>query len=568
MNPADPGDYLKLFREIGGSVGDALNIVHLGCLTADAGPADIAARRRNQDFGFFSLLHIAQAIGELGISIPIRIGAISNRIHEVTGEESLDPDMATVLGAAGVIPREFPNIACLSVDLPGPRVADELPADVVNRLLSEFALCDSGDVIAYRGAHRWQRRYEHVNLPAPIPGNEGDGPPISRRLRHRGVYLITGGTGGLGLAFAKYLARTCAARLVLTKKAAFPEKAQWKELSNSKDTPVAVARTLRELLDIERLGAEVEVVAAEVSDRDQMRAVIDESLRRFGALNGVIHAAGIVRPELILASRKEQAQSVLRPKVEGTMVLSELLQNVNADFLVLFSSMASLTTPRGLADYSAANCFLDAFAGYANSRTRTHTLIINWPGWKEVGMLADLEVLPYAGRQKEVELEKAILTSDGLDAFARALGSDLKQVIVSAEDPADAVRQAGRAGDRARGIGGGRDSTAAVPLDGGRGMAVDPPRDEVETAVARIWTDVLGLERIGVHQQFSALGGHSLIAMQIVARIRAGYQVDFSLREFLEGPTIAQLSSRIGAKILREIESLSDEEARRRAQTT
>src|SRR5262245_30421579 len=138
INPASSDDYLKLFREIKGKFGDSLNIVHLGCLTADCDPADYATRNRNQDFGFFSLLYIAQTLGELSISIPIRIGIVSNRIHEVTGEETLDPSMATVLGPAGVIPKEFPNVTCFNVDLPGPRVAEDLHDEVVIKILSEF----------------------------------------------------------------------------------------------------------------------------------------------------------------------------------------------------------------------------------------------------------------------------------------------------------------------------------------------------------------------------------------------------------------------------------------------
>ena len=186
INPAGPDDYLKLFREIKGKFGDSLNIIHLGCLTADSDPADYATRNRNQDFGFFSLLYIAQAIGELSISIPIRIGIVSNRIHEVTGEEPLDPGMATVLGPAGVIPKEFPNVACFNVDLPGPRVAEDPHDDVVIRILSEFTEPNQSGVLAYRGKYRWKRKYERVNLPEPTVSKARGDVPELRRLRERG----------------------------------------------------------------------------------------------------------------------------------------------------------------------------------------------------------------------------------------------------------------------------------------------------------------------------------------------------------------------------------------------
>src|SRR5262249_29153252 len=157
--------------------------------------------------------YIAQTLGELSISIPIRIGIVSNRIHEVTGEETLDPSMATVLGPAGVIPKEFPNVTCFNVDLPGPRVAEDLHDEVVIKILSEFTKPNQSRALAYRGKYRWQRKYERVRLPKLNISKAPDDVPELNRLRERGVYLITGGTGGIGLAIAKFLAKACEARI-------------------------------------------------------------------------------------------------------------------------------------------------------------------------------------------------------------------------------------------------------------------------------------------------------------------------------------------------------------------
>ena len=77
----------------------------------------------------------------------------------------------------------------------------------------------------------------------------------------------------------------------------------------------------------------------------------------------------------------------------------------------------------------------------------------------------------------------------------------------------------------------------------------DQPTNEVEAVLAEIWSSVFGFEQIGIHDNFSQLGGHSLLAMQIVAKIRSSYQIDFTLREFFEAPTIAQLSSVVQARI-------------------
>ncbi len=562
LNPGSLDDYLKLFRELEGRAAGSINIVHLGSVTMDDKETAHAPCASNQNFGFYSLLQIAQAVGELYISIPIKIGIISNRLHEVTGEERLNPEMATVLGPCGVIPQEFPNVKCFNVDLPDNQAIENLPHEMLTAILSEFGGPHQSPVVAYRGRYRWERRYEQVKLPkAVLPDTPNERTEITR-LRRGGVYLITGGTGGIGLAMAKYLARVCQPRLVLTKKTPFPEKSKWRELLTAGDTPARIVKTIQALLEIENMGAQVEVLVAESSDREQMQKALDGVFGKFGTINGVIHAAGIVRAGLIQAKTKETAESVLAPKVYGTMILFDLLKKANLDFLILFSSITSVITPYAECDYSAANSFLDAFAYFANAQKRFHTLAINWPGWKEVGQLAELETLPGVEAWKQAAIEKAITTEDGLEAFKRALNSDLEQVIVSPERLDHLLEQPGAPFDPAMYLTRTPDGRRARPGRGRQKDGGEEPTNEIETALGEIWSSVFGLEHIGIHEHFSQLGGHSLLAMQIVSKIRSLYQISFTLREFFEAPTIAQLSSVIEARILAEIESLTDDQAR------
>ena len=540
LNPGRADDYVKLLRDLQGRAAGSINIVHLGSVTRDDMEAAQSPRAANQDFGFYSLLHIAQAIGELNISVPITVGIISSRLHEVTGEERLDPEMATVLGPCGVIPKEFPNVECFNVDLADSQAIDDLPDEMVAALLSEFAERHHNQVVAYRGRYRWERRYEQVKLPPSEPA-------AIRRLRRGGVYLITGGTGGIGLALAKYLAGLCQPTLVLTKKTPFPDRSTWRELLAASDTPPRVIKTIQAVLEIERLGAHVEILVAEASDRAQMRRVVDGALEQFGTINGVIHAAGIVRAGLIQAKTKETAGSVLAPKVYGTMILFDLLKKTNLDFLVLFSSITTVSTPYAESDYSAANAFLDAFTYFANAQRRFHTLTINWPGWKEVGQLAELEALPGVEGWKQAALERAIATEAGLEAFRRALNSDLKQVIVSPESVEHVLAQS-----RAP-----FDPTMYLPqIQDGRSTGLstrrletsfEAPRDGTERQVARIWQDALGIDAVGINDRFAELGGHSLLAVRIVAELGKAFQIDLPLRALFDAPTVAELSRYVDA---------------------
>jgi len=227
---------------------------------------------------------------------------------------------------------------------------------------------------------------------------------------------------------------------------------------------------------------------------------------------------------------------------------------------VLFSSITSVITPYAEADYAGANSFLDAFAAYSNARRNYRTLCINWPGWREAGQLADLETQPGTERWKEYALSKAILTKDGIEALKRILSADHQQVVVSPEDlrglladsmnPAKDLLQVRKAAG----------TSVELPEE-------ELPSTETEEAVAEIWREVFGHEQIGIHQPFAALGGHSLIAMQIVAKVRAAYQIELSLKEFFAAPTIARLSAEVEQKVLQEIENLSNDEAKQMVRT-
>ncbi|MEQ1759707.1 MAG: SDR family NAD(P)-dependent oxidoreductase [Vicinamibacterales bacterium] len=524
LHPGD--DYLNFFRDFRDRETGPLHIVHLGSL-ADA-TDDSAA--------FYSLMHIAQAVGELNIDVPVTIGIITSQLHEVTGEERVAPAMASVLGPCGVIPKEFPNVRCFNVDLGNGQAADDLSEEAFEAVLAEFGEAHRNQIVAYRGRYRWERGYKQVLLPhTPVAATSSD---RVGRLRRDGVYLITGGTGGIGLALARRLARAGHPTLILTRKTPFPARAMWDSLLSASDTPRRVVRTIEAIREIEALGARVEVCVAEVSDRQQMTRVVDDTTKRFGAIHGVIHAAGIVRPGLILAKTRATADSVLAPKVRGTLILYDLLKDASLDFLVLFSSITTVSTPFAEADYSAANAFLDAFTYFANADGRVHALTINWPGWKEVGQLADLETLPGVEGWKQAAMARAISTEAGLEAFERALNSGLKQVIVSPEPIAQVLEESRTPVDPAMYFG----HPDGPTVDSSGRSDYVAPRDETERQIARIWQDALGIGAVSINDSFADLGGHSLIAVRMVAKLRDTFRIDLPIRVLFDAPTIEELS--------------------------
>ena len=150
------------------------------------------------------------------------------------------------------------------------------------RILAEATHNSSEPVVAYRGGLRLVQLVLQQDLPADAP--------MVRDLRERGVYVITGGLGKIGLALAKRLAETCRARLVLLTRNPFPERDVWPSLRNESGAD-AVAAKIRALIDIEALGAEVAVYCADVRSEEQLERAFADAESSFGPIAGVFHLA-------------------------------------------------------------------------------------------------------------------------------------------------------------------------------------------------------------------------------------------------------------------------------------
>src|SRR5262249_54445170 len=147
------------------------------------------------------------------------ISVICDRLQQVSGEEKIAPEKSTLLAFCKVAPQENPNISCHSIDIfpPAPGSRDE--ARLIDKLITEIKEDSPEASVAYRGNRRWVQNYEPLSL-------ERGARPV-RPLRVNGVYLITGGLGGVGMQIAEYLARSVQARLTLTGRSFFPERDEW-----------------------------------------------------------------------------------------------------------------------------------------------------------------------------------------------------------------------------------------------------------------------------------------------------------------------------------------------------
>lgn len=609
LNPQQRDDYDALLKELLEQDKFPNTIVHLWNVTPiDNTELNLAAVDKAEDLGFYSLLFLAQSLGKQNLTKQLHIAVISNKMQEVTGEEVLCPEKATVIGPVKVIPQEYPDISCRSIDVVIPsEVRSWQTEKLINQLLNELEASSSDSAIAYRGNHRWVQHFEPVYL--------NQATEKTPRLRKEGVYLITGGFGGIGLTLAEHLAKTVQAKLLLVGRSEFPDPDKWSEWLTDHDEQDSTSRKILKVQELEQLGAKVLVVSADVTNLEQMHWAIQKAQSHFGNFNGVIHAAGVPGGGVIQRKTPQMTASILAPKVKGTLVLNSIFQGVQLDFFVLCSSMTAIQAEFGQVDYASANAFLDAFAHYKTNRDGIFTLAINWSAWQEVGMAAEAikqstqtqdipkpqfqavnhplfeqcivvaengvssqqtaiatfsdswHSVPGGLNQKPTTsvnayqrqlLQEGLSPKEGVEVFSRIIGNTLSQVLVSTYDfriqvKPDFLDNSPNFQDATK-----KDnfSKPTHPRPELSSIYVAPTND-IERKLANLFQELLGIEQVGIHDSFFALGGDSLIGTVLISQLRKNFQIEVPVDSLFEAPTVGELALVIEEIFIEELERLS-----------
>ncbi|MDT4986579.1 MAG: polyketide synthase PksL, partial [Micromonosporaceae bacterium] len=376
-------DYRRLVGELGET---PAAVLHLWTLADDAGSARL-------DLGLASMFLLCQA---LVVACPRRIPVV---FAYAAAPDC--PTHAAVGGLARGVRREQPKLAVKTVALAV--IAAEDPAAQCRTLLAEAVAAD--DIEVRRGpAGRQVLGFHRVQAPAT-------GEPLAR---DGGVYLITGGAGGLGRIVARHLAATASVGLALLGRSAYGD---------------AQAEVVGEL---QALGARVIYLSADVSDLTEVTRAVERVTTQLGPITGVIHSAGVVEDGLLINKHPDSFHRVIAPKIIGTACLDRALAGADLDYFVLFSSTTSVLGTVGTADYTAANRYLDSFAAHrarqpVRGERRNRMVAVNWPLWRDGGM----RINPAVERPVlEVNGLQPLDTADGLAALTAAVRLDAPQVAV------------------------------------------------------------------------------------------------------------------------------------------
>jgi len=346
------------------------------------------------------------------------------------------------------------------------------------------------------------------------------------------VYLITGGLGSVGLLVAEQLARTLKPKLVLTARQVLPPREGWQGYIEKHGPQDPLAARMLAVLKLEELGAEVILSNADAGNAKEVKALVDEIYMRFGAMNGIIHAAGITSGSSLYKSYaeidKSESEEQFGPKVYGTYAIRDALQDREFDFCVLFSSNAAVLGGLGYLTYSAANSFMDSFAA-TMAKGDERWISASWDPWPR-----ETKKIEY---QTSID-QYAMTPEESIEAFERiATRCPSGHIIVATGDlPARLNLWTATSPRQATDTRQSRSKLASTYV---------APTNDIERKIERIWESVLGSTNIGIHDSFFDLGGHSLLAIRLMNQVCEEFQTGLPIAKLFENPTIAGLANLI-----------------------
>jgi len=537
-------DYVRLIEDVKDK--NITRIVHLFSTKDKTEIEDISCLEAAQAKGLYSLFYLTKALIANKIQKQVNIILVSDYVNEVTGDEEVfKPHNATLFGLAKVVGQEYENLKCRCIDIDNYTTAENI--------ISEIFTSDDMEKAAYRRGIRYVEEFgfadiEHVE---------------ERRIefKNQGVYIITGGTGGIGLEIGKFLSSKQKLNLALISRLGVPNREQWEQILKKGEDEKKI-RVINTISEIEARGTEVTCYSANIANEDEVKPIIEVLRRRHGKINGVIHCAGIAADGIIINKDDLAFRSVILPKLHGTWIIDKLTKYDDLDFFCMFSSVTSFLGGLGQGNYAAANAFMDSFSAY-RSKLGKETATINWSPWSQVGMAVDNGL-------REDGIFKPISTFRAVQSFGEVLGKKLSRIIVGEVDY-DKIASLNKSLnielstdiksiiEKKKNILKAKENNQSKGRKSSFVINTEDKSDEIEVIIANAWAEVLGLQEINIHDNFSDIGGDSALAIHLLRKIEEKIPDQIDVTDIFTYPTIYELSRYIKGKTLNESNDDTDD---------
>ena len=490
----------------------------------------------SQRKGVYSLFSIVKCLTMNDLAVSFELIIISDYTYEVTKEEiKLKPENATLFGFGKAVTKEFPSILCRGFDIDGAISAEELVCELDNH--------QNNYLTAFRNGEKYIQEFRPINL------SHVDNRNIT--LEKDGIYVITGGSGGIALELCKSLIFDKGVKVALMSRTALPPSCnECGQLFNYDICNNKTRRLIETMNTIFFAGKTVEYIQADVSDYEQVDNVFKKLRSKYGKINGVIHCAGASDESIINNNTMETFRNVLRPKVYGAYILDCVTQNDKLSFFVMFSSMCSIFGMPGQSAYTAANCYLDAFESSRN-RDGKITLTINWAAWKETGMAKDYGV-------NFDHFFKTINNKQGIDAFYKVLNESETSIAIGEINYGGGIIRPDsfiniKLADEIKENLKNHTILSQTTVEKGKNILLGKETGEyteTETIIADICIHELAIDEINIDDDLYKLGATSIMAIAIVNEVNRRLQIHTDVTKFMEYYSIKEYARFIDEEYL------------------
>jgi acyl transferase domain-containing protein/NADPH:quinone reductase-like Zn-dependent oxidoreductase/surfactin synthase thioesterase subunit/NAD(P)-dependent dehydrogenase (short-subunit alcohol dehydrogenase family)/acyl carrier protein len=366
------------------------------------------------------------------------------------------------------------------------------------------------------------RHLGKVVVEIPQEGTLQVEPSEQVRLDSQGLYLVSGGCSGWGLATAVWLVERGARKIALFGRSGAPDQAGAIQIEEMRQCDVADPIAVCRLVD---------------------------GLRSVGRIAGIVHAAAVFDDAPITLLDDARYARVMAPKTRGAVNLHEATRRDFLDFFVMYSSISAVIGTPGQANYAAANSFLDGFAARLRAEGVPATSI-NWGALHDVGILA--RATPEQRRKILGRGVRPMEKARALSILERALLSERAQVIAADLDR-ERLQSSGIVGIEFAEAGRSthEDNRDHSPRESVLAVAASERVARLASLIAGFVAKITGQAADGVDSQTSLtrLGIDSLNAVEIDVWLQRHFSVSVPTVQLLGGPTSLELAEVVLTKM-------------------
>ncbi|MFT5757710.1 MAG: phthiocerol/phenolphthiocerol synthesis type-I polyketide synthase E [Alteromonadaceae bacterium] len=489
---------------------------------------------------FQSLLDLTKALNQVAPLAQVQLCIFTTNMCNTCYADKVDPIQSLVLGPCKTIEKEFGSIRSYFIDIQDNplQLKDTSVADIFSEISYRF---ESKEPMQNHGTalRSGQRLIEHQEQVMLEPSSTTD------KLKAKGVYLITGGYGGIGATIARDLAIELSATIILISRREIPERNGWSDCLLNSASSIQMKQDIAFIQELESHGAEVFCIMADVSRFDVLSDKLNLLTNNIDNIDGIFHCAGVADSGLIQTRDQALTQRVFAAKVTGTYNLIKIAANYHLDFFFNCSSVSAYLGPVGQVAYCSANSYQQAVSDHYHSQFPM--LSVAWDAWQEVGMAVDSLTQQHLERESKGTTESllnpiahGITPKEGISVVKTLLSQNFTNVLVSTRALA-AVQDWTTSEDTQQ------DSSTAEECHSRPSLSVEyqPPVSLVQQTLCDIWRKRLGVDPIGIDDDFFELYGHSLLAVQIASDIKRELSYPLPSGALYDYPTVRDLSALI-----------------------